>query len=182
MDDQHSNSHLHDDLFSDDPVRQLGVLTAMSMLTPAAMEESDLCRTARLIELTDSESHDVRCGAAEILETGFPVDPAELRAISNLLRTHDCDDAGYWAATLLGRLATSGSLGSELSSAVESLEDCLRHSDYTPAMERAAWALGRIGQPASEAMPTLRAIAEDAPPRLRRLAIEALESIRGIAA
>ena len=67
-------------------------------------------------------------------------------------------------------------------SAVDALQTCLRESMYLPARERAAWALSQIGPPASSAVPALQEAAKGAPPRLQRLATEALRAIGDIAA
>ena len=50
---------------------------------------------------------------------------------------------------------------------------------FLPARERATWALTQIGPAASAAIPTLMEAVETAPPRLQRLAIEAIEAIQG---
>jgi hypothetical protein len=48
---------------------------------------------------------------------------------------------------------------------------------YLPAREQATWALHQIGPPASIAIETLKEAAEDAPPRLQRMAKEAIRVI-----
>ncbi len=173
---------LEQDLFADDPVRQMGVIRAISMLEPEQLQSSGLPCAARLVRLTGSQGEMVRIGAAEALESGVPVQADEVPQLCEMLSGELSGDVSYWSATLLGRLGAAGQLGDHWSQAVTTLQACLTESAFLPARERAAWALGRIGRQAHEAMPVLRAIAEDAPPRLRRLAVEALESIRGVAA
>ena len=78
---------------------------------------------------------------------------------------------GYWAATLLGRLqADAADWASGLAEAVGNNRDA-------SVRQRAAWALGRIGPPASAAVPALEAASHDADARLARLSAEALEKI-----
>ncbi len=132
--------------------------------------------SAQIVALAGSSDDDVRTLAADVLESGVAVQSDEIPALVRLLTETNDGEVSYWAATLLGRL------GRDAAIAVPSLEHCLSRSLYLPARERAAWALCRIGKAASPAMPTLRSAAIDGPPRLKRLAIEALEAIRGAAA
>lgn len=182
MADISPRKRLEQDLFADDPVRQMGVIRAICMLDADDIQSSGLPCAARLVRLTGSDGEMVRIGAAEALESGVPVQSDEILSLCELLYDDLPGDVSYWAATLIGRLGLAGELGDHRANAVASLQKCLTESTYLPARERAAWALGRIGQQAADAMPILRAIAEEAPPRLRRLAVEALESIRGVAA
>ena len=103
-------------------------------------------------------------------------DPAEATELSELLSACGDGEVCYWAATMLGRL------GKQSVAAVDALEACVRESMYLPARERATWALSQIGPQAAAAVPTLEEAAAAAPPRLQRLASEALEAIRDQAA
>ena len=132
--------------------------------------------SAGIVALAGSSDDDVRTLAADVLESTVTVQSDEVPALVRLLIETSDGEVSYWAATLLGRM------GRDAAIAVPSLEHCLSRSLYLPARERAAWALCRIGKAASPAMPTLRSAAMDGPPRLKRLAIEALEAIRGAAA
>jgi HEAT repeat protein len=73
-------------------------------------------------------------------------------------------------------------LGPQAAPAVDPLIATLIHSSFLPVRERAAWALSRIGPAAHRAAPALRNLTNSGFPRLSRLAISALESIRGMAA
>ncbi len=130
----------------------------------------------RCVELAGSHDDEVRLWAAEALETAVSPRAEEAAALARLLDRSDDGEIVYWAATLLGRL------GPAAAETTPALDACLRWSLYLPARERAAWALSRIGPKAAAAVPTLRQVADDAPPRLRRLVLQALDSIGGVAA
>jgi HEAT repeat protein len=85
-------------------------------------------------------------------------------------------ETAYWTVTLIGRL------GPTAAPATECLTKLLNHSIYLPVRERAAWAIARIGTAAASATTALRQAAASGPPRLKRLATQALESVRGMAA
>ena len=90
--------------------------------------------------------------------------------------TNANSETAYWAVTLIGRL------GPKAAPATDCLIEILNQSDYLPVRERATWAISRIGTAASSASSALRHAAAEGPPRLKRLATQALESIRGMAA
>ncbi|WP_372726322.1 hypothetical protein, partial [Novipirellula sp.] len=56
-------------------------------------------------------------------------------------------------------------------------QSCVLNSMYLPARERAVWALAEIGPAAANAIESLEKTAEAAPPRLKRLAKEAIKTI-----
>lgn len=150
-------------------------------LRSRALEKIAVCGnvtglSAAIVALAGSSDDEVRMWAADVLESSVLVQQDEVPALVPLLAETNDGEVSYWAATLLGRL------GREASGAVADLERCLSRSSFLPARERAAWALCRIGAAAAPAMPALRNAAIDGPPRLKRLAIEALEAIRGAAA
>lgn len=130
----------------------------------------------KVAELAGSSDDEVRQWAAEALENSVIATAADVPDLIRLLQSSRDGEVVYWTATLLGRV------GHPAAEAVSALERCLNESMYLPARERAAWALRQIGPAASPAMPTLRRLAVEGPPRLKRLAIQALEAIRGVAA
>lgn len=130
----------------------------------------------RCVELAGSHDDEVRLTAADALETSVQPLADEVDPLARLLDTADDGEIAYWAATMLGRL------GPLASAATPELERCLRESLYLPARERAAWAISRIGPRAAAAMPTLCDVASGSPPRLQRLALQAIDSVRGAAA
>lgn len=132
--------------------------------------------SAAIVRLAGSSDDEVRLWSAEVLESCVVPSPDETPELMALLGETEDSEVCYWAVTMLGRL------GRDAEPAVASLEKCLGESLYLPARERAAWALSQIGAAAAPAMPTLRRTALSGPPRLQRLAIQALEAIRGVAA
>jgi HEAT repeat protein len=101
--------------------------------------------------------------------------PPPAQAISQLigLVAHADPLVAYWATTLLGRA------GEDAASAVPALTGCLASPADLSVRQRAAWALGKIGAPAAAAREALGRAANDADPRLARLATEALAAISG---
>ena len=105
-----------------------------------------------------------------------PPAPSTLPVLMNLAGKGHDGETVYWAVTLIGRM------GPAAARATACLTATLTHSPYLPARERAAWAIARIGTPAQSALEALRKAVETGPPRLSRLATQAIESIRGMAA
>lgn len=164
----------HDDwadmLASDSPEKQAEALRLISG------QDSVTGLTVAITSLSGSSDDEVRTWAAEALETAVEPTAAELTALIELLDSAGDGEICYWSATMLGRL------GNQAGAAVAALARCLRESDYLPARERATWALRQIGPPAAAAIPALKAVADQAPPRLQRLATEALRAIDDVAA
>lgn len=125
---------------------------------------------------------EVRNWAAEALETAGPPAAADAERFSQLLldslRSGEAVDgeSAYWAAKLLRRL------GPEAASATGALTRVLDESPFLAVREQAAAALGRIGPAAADATAALRRAAGEGVPRLARLALSALDAIRGMAA
>lgn len=125
--------------------------------------------TARIVTLAGSRDDEVRMWSAEALETAVQPDASEVLLLIQLLEQATDGETCYWAATMLGRL------GTDAGAAAGALESCLRTSMYLPARERATWALCQIGATAEVAIPALTEAAENAPPRLKRMAVAALQ-------
>lgn len=123
-----------------------------------------------LVRAAGGQDERVRQWAAAALEELGPPAPEDGPALAELLRA-DNTDVGYWAATLLGRLA-DGRFTGELAAALDKQRP-------QSVRERACWALGRIGPDARVALPALEAVAQETEPRLARLARSAIERIRG---
>ena len=157
-------------LSDDSPIRQAETLRRI------ASQDTVSGVSAICVRLAGSRDDDVRLWAAEALERSVRPGVDEAAELASLLRQPTDGETAYWAATLLGRLGPAAAV------AADALENCLRRSDCLAAREQAAWALSRIGPEAAKAVPSLDLIAEDAPPRLRRLAMQALDAIRGAAA
>ncbi|WP_164102037.1 HEAT repeat domain-containing protein [Candidatus Laterigemmans baculatus] len=129
-----------------------------------------------LVHATGDADDSVAMLAAEALEMLGPPPAAALPELVAVLDAAEDGEVVYWAVTLIGRLGPRGA------AATESLTRTLSESPYLPVRERAAWALARIGTAAASAAAALRAAADGGPPRLTRLATQALESVRGMAA
>jgi HEAT repeat protein len=127
--------------------------------------------TVAVVQLSGSRNDEVRMWSAEAMETTVQPNVGEVSALGELLENAVDGEICYWAATMLGRL------GCQSVGAVSALEGCVGESMYLPAREQATWALSQIGPRASSAIPTLREAAEDAPPRLQRMASDALRAI-----
>lgn len=139
-------------------------------------QESVTGLTVLVVALSGSRDDEVRMWAAEALETAVKPTEPEVTALIRMLESAADGEICYWAATMLGRL------GPDAVAAVDALETCLRNSMYLPARERATWALSQIGPRAAAALPALKEAAQAAPPRLQRLAAEAVRVIGEIAA
>ncbi|MEX0824814.1 MAG: HEAT repeat domain-containing protein [Pirellulaceae bacterium] len=129
-----------------------------------------------LIRAAGDRDDEVRMWAAEALEMAGAPQASDVGSLAELLTSETDGEIAYWASTCLGRL------GPQAAPAVDALLETLVHSSYLPVRERAAWALARIGPAARAAAPALQALTDSGYPRLSRLAISALESIRGMAA
>lgn len=118
------------------------------------------------------EAEEVREAAAGCLEELGPPLPEHLSELAGLVADGEAEPA-YWSATLIGRLESVGA------PAAPALMQALHAKRDLQVRQRAAWALGRIGPPASVAGEALKQAARDADPRLARLAQEALGNLRG---
>ena len=132
--------------------------------------------TLPLVAAAGDADDSVAMMAADCLER-FGQPPKQ--ALPELLSLLDGDTDGevaYWAVTLIGRL------GPHSATATDALCRQLLDSPFLPVRERAAWALARIGPAAASSVAALCRAADGGPPRLTRLAMQALESVRGMAA
>lgn len=82
-------------------------------------------------------------------------------------------DAGYWAATLIGRMGEDGAM------AVPHLRDALQSQADRIVRQRIVWALGKIGPAARPAREQLNQLAEESDMRMSRLAQASLAEITG---
>tara|TARA_R110002049_G_scaffold2750_2_gene21641 strand:- start:493669 stop:494484 length:816 start_codon:yes stop_codon:yes gene_type:complete len=134
--------------------------------------------TAQAVHLAGSPHDEVRVWAAEALESSVRPAAHEADVLVRQLAESRDGEVCYWSATMLGRIGEAiGGDPQAASAAVSALESCLRDSMYLPARERAAWALRQLGPVSISAVPTLRAVADDAPPRLPRLTKEAIKAL-----
>lgn len=129
-----------------------------------------------LVIAAGDRDDDTRMWAADALEMAGPPAVSDVSPLANMLTQSVDGESAYWAAKLLGRL------GPAAASATAALANALEKSPYLAVREQAAAALGRIGPSAASSAPVLQNAAREASPRLVRLALAALESIRGMAA
>jgi HEAT repeat protein len=148
--------------------------TAARSLAGAVGPQTGLT-VAMLARVVDPDEQ-TRHWACEALDRVISPTAAELGELIEIMRQTNDGEVQYWAATMLGRL------GEVASRATGVLASVLLDSSCLAARERAAWALSQIGPPARSALNALRQIGNDDPPRLRRLAEAAMESMRQRAA
>ena len=127
-----------------------------------------------LVKAMGDNDEETQQWASAALEELGPPDVSATPTLVALLQTVDVEaDTAFWAATLLGRLEADGA------SAVEPLTVAAQEHFSMPVREKAVWALGNIGQPASSAKSVLEKLTASDQPRLVRLAKAALEKISG---
>lgn len=116
-----------------------------------------------------NDGEETREWAVSALEELGTPPVSDLPALCELLTADE--DAGYWAATLLGRL------DEDAAPAVPALVAALQSAPMI-VRQRAAWALGNIGPDAEAALSALEIAVNDGDQRLSRLATSAIEDIR----
>ncbi|TWU20324.1 HEAT repeat domain-containing protein [Bythopirellula polymerisocia] len=124
-----------------------------------------------LVEAADSDDETREIVTAVLEDLGPPDEEMTLPLADILQRT--TLDSPYWAATLLGRLEAAAA------PAAKALITAAEEHPQGAVRQRAVWALGKIGPPATEALETLEEILAEDDPRLVSLAKNAIESIRG---
>jgi hypothetical protein len=138
--------------------------------------ELALQNLAELLSLLESDDESSMNFANEALEN---CGPPECKDIDFLLKKVTSEHAlvVYWASTLLGRIPGEKidapkrvSIQQELCSVIS------KQSFDLPARERAAWAIGEIGQPNDSVRTELNKQMTGAPPRLARLLQSALSA------
>ncbi len=132
-----------------------------------------------LVHAAGDPDGQTRYWAAEALETAGPPSIADIGALVEVLLQAQPPidgESAYWAARLLSRLGPTAAV------ATPALTHALLASPYLAVREQAAAALGRIGPEAQTAQEALETTVGSGSPRLVRLALAAMESIRGMAA
>lgn len=124
-----------------------------------------------LVEACADHDEEVRNWVVAALEELPAPKASDLAALERLVRRENLDIA-FWATTLLGRMEAAAAV------TVPTLAWAVIEHPELVVRERAAWALGKIGKPAADAIPQLEAASASSHPRLARFATSALESIR----
>lgn len=136
----------------------------------ARLEHAAQPAAVALVEAMGDPDDHVKNWVNAALEGLGPPSAEDLQPLVRLL-THESPDVAYWAATLLGRLQPAAA------PAVAALAAALTNRPEMPVRQRAAWALGEIGQVES-ARQSLEHAAAGSNPRLSRLAKQALKKLR----
>jgi len=152
-------------LTSSDPIQRSNAAEQLSRRGADAQ-----CAAVALVRACVDETEEVRQWVAAALEELGPPAVSDVGHLTALLDDSSVDVA-YWAATLLGRL------GTEAAASVFGLTAALSGSAEMAVRQRAAWALGKIGPAAAEALGVLRQTAADDDPRLARLSQRAIDLI-----
>ena len=150
-----------------DPVERARAADQLARLGPDARAAA-----VPLVQTCGDQEEEVREWAVAALEEMGPPPVTDMGVLASLLGGQNAD-GGYWAATLLGRL------GGDAGPAVPALAAALSRSTDVSVRQRAAWALGKIGPPATGALDALKQAADGDDPRLARLADRAIEQITG---
>ena len=152
-------------LGSSDPTERSNAAEQLSRLGPDARDAA-----VALVRACGDEAEEVCQWAVAALEELGPPSVSDLGELTPLLGDTNAD-VGYWAATLLGRP------GAEAAAAASGLAAALSGPADIAVRQRAAWALGKIGPAAAEALDALKQTAADDDPRLARLSQRAIDQI-----
>ncbi len=117
-----------------------------------------------------SDDEPVREWAVAALEDLGPPRASDAAALKTLVG-NDNSLVAYWAVTLLGRL------GEAASSTASALVSVLESSPDAAVRQRAAWALGSIGDRSTVVTRALQLAGESPDPRLASLAAQALAKL-----
>lgn len=129
-----------------------------------------------IVKLSGAANDDLRMWAAEAMENSVQASPADVGELISLMEQSPDGEVCYWSATMLGRL------GIQAAASLPALENCMLHSEYLAARERAVWAISQIGPAATAAIPTLRKTSRELNhPRLQRMAAEAIRRLENSA-
>lgn len=137
----------------------------------ARVEPDAVAVAVPLVEACGDRDEEVRNWVVAALEELPAPNASDLPALEGLVSRKNLDIA-FWATTLLGRMEAAAA------STVPTLAWAVVEHPELVVRERAAWALGKIGKPAADAIPQLEAAAASAHLRLARFATIALESLR----
>ncbi len=136
-------------------------------------EEAQPAALALVKACGDKES--VRQWAVAALEELGPPPVGSAQELAQLSAT-DQELVAYWSITLLGRLGSAAASTSEASTS-DTLITALQSSRHLAVQQRAAWALGEIGEQSESVTKALQQASEAADPRLAKLAMRALSKL-----
>lgn len=153
------------DLKAADPAVRIAAAERLMRLGPEAQAAA-----VALAQAACDQDEGVREAVIAAVEELGPPSSADAPALAKLLG-NPSSDVGYWAATLLGRLAI------EAADTVTGLATAVTTAADPVVRQRAAWALGQVGPAAAPALDVLRQAADSDDPRLQRLAARAIAQI-----
>lgn len=162
-----SVAHWIDHLSSSDVVLQAQAAEALAKMGPDAKPAA-----IPLIKHAGCHDETLREWVVSALESLGPPRVEDIDELRELVSSDD-PEVAYWAITLLGRLEGSAS------PAVPELVNALKENPHRHNRERAAWALGKIGPAAQDALPALHAAVKSDDPRLERIALMSIAEIEG---
>ena len=155
------------DLESPDPVNRCSAAERLCQLGKTAHNAA----VALAVATGDGDEAVAEWATAALEELGPP--PADDCPRLAVLLEGSPNSTAYWAATLLGRL------GAAAEASVPQLAAALEQHTCSDVKHRAAWALGKVGPPATLAVDALQEAANSDNSRLARLALRALKNIDG---
>ena len=158
-------SHWIANLSSPDIVLVGQAAEALAKLGPDA--KAAAVPLVRAVAFMDETVREWVVSALESLEAPHEEDAP---ALTELVGSEN-GDVAYWAVTLLGRL------DGKARAAVPALTEALKQNPHPHNRQRAAWALGKIGPAAKEALPALKEAAHGHDSRLARIALFSMEQI-----
>lgn len=158
-------SHWIDNLSSSDMVLVGQAAEALAKMGPDAKAAA-----VPLVRAVANNEETVREWVVSALESLEAPHEDDTPALTKLVGSDD-GEVAYWAITLLGRLEDNAA------SAVLALIEALKQDPHPHNRQRAAWALGKIGPKAKNALPALKEAAHGHDPRLARIALLAMEQI-----
>jgi PBS lyase HEAT-like repeat len=131
----------------------------------------NLTQVFELLNGTDDADLENVC---DLLENCGPPREADIPTLCQQLESANATQV-YWASTLLGRLGSSGVSTDARAQIQHALSNVIDDADVELASrERAAWAIGELGDAGESCRAVLRKHVETAPPRLKRLLESAL--------
>jgi HEAT repeat protein len=154
-------------LSADDSATRIAAAEELAKLADGAQPAA-----VALVKAMSDEDGSVRDWALAALEALGPPAAGDTDELVKLLTDARLNIA-YWAATLIGRLGADADAAKVVPALIQALND---HADLA-VRERSAWALGKIGPNAIDALTALKNVAGDPNLRLSRLAREAIDKI-----
>ena len=150
------------------------ISTQLLALQELADREQVKGLTLPVVEAVASGNPEIQSWAIEVIKRSLVPEPDEVVPLCDLMETSQNASQVEHAALMLGKLG-NGSESAEKVAVV--LLDAFKRIQHTSARERIVWALAQLGPAAMVAEEALKQTVEDASPRLKRMATEALRRL-----